>query len=137
MSLITYSRYEEANSGFQLWTFDKWLSSPHDGENFTEGYDMIEAKSSRDELIEKIATLKGIPQKDAKDSLTAVLDGLTALLKEGRKISFVGWGSFEVQERKATQGRNPRTGETIEIPASKRVVFKVGSKLKDAVNGKD
>jgi DNA-binding protein HU-beta len=120
-----------------------------------KGLEMTEAKSSRDELIEKIAELKGIPQKDAKDSLTSVLDGLTALLKdakdsltsvldgltallkEGRKISFVGWGSFEVQERKATQGRNPRTGETIEIPASKRVVFKVGSKLKDAVNGKD
>ena len=102
-----------------------------------KGLEMTEPKSSRDELIEKIATLKGIPQKDAKDYLTAVLDGLTALLKEGRKISFIGWGSFEVQERKATQGRNPRTGETIEIPASKRVIFKVGSKLKDAVNGKD
>jgi DNA-binding protein HU-beta len=102
-----------------------------------KGYDMTEGKSSKDELIEKISELKAITQKEAKDNLSAVLDGMTALLKEGKKLTFVGWGSFEVQERKATQGRNPRTGETIEIPASKRVVFKVGSKLKDAVNGKD
>jgi DNA-binding protein HU-beta len=129
--------FEGSSARALLFTFDKWLSSPHYRVNVTKGLEMTEAKSSRDELIEKIATLKGANQKDAKDSLTAVLDGMTALLKEGKKLTFVGWGSFEVQERKATQGRNPRTGETIEIPASKRVVFKVGSKLKDAVNGKD
>jgi DNA-binding protein HU-beta len=101
-----------------------------------KGYFMAETKSSRDELIEKIVELKGITKKDATDSLAAVLEGITAFLKSGKKISFVGWGSFEIQERKATQGRNPRTGETITIPASKRIVFKSGSKLKDAVNGK-
>ena len=96
---------------------------------------MSETKSPKDELIDKIADLKGSTQKDAKEYLTAVLDSITAMLKEGKKLSFVGWGTFEVQERKATTGRNPRTGETLNIPASKRVVFKVGSKLKEAVNG--
>ncbi|GAO97643.1 DNA-binding protein HU [Caedimonas varicaedens] len=96
---------------------------------------MIETKSPKDDLIDKIADLKGSTQKDAKEYLTAVLDSITAMLKEGKKLPLVGWGTFEVQERKATTGRNPRTGEALNIPASKRVVFKVGSKLKEAVNG--
>ena len=96
---------------------------------------MSETKSPRDELIDKIVDMKGSTQKEAKEYLTAVLDSITAMLKEGTKLPLVGWGTFEVQDRKATTGRNPRTGETINIPASKRVVFKVGSKLKEAVNG--
>ncbi|GAO99081.1 DNA-binding protein HU [Caedimonas varicaedens] len=95
---------------------------------------MSETKAPRDELINKIADLKG-STKEAKEYLTAIQDSITALLKEGKKISLMGWGTFEVQDRKATTGRNPRTGEIINIPASKRVVFKVGSKLKEAVNG--
>jgi DNA-binding protein HU-beta len=95
---------------------------------------MSETKSPRDELIDKIVDLKGSNQKEAKEYLTAVLDSITAMLKEGKKLPLVGWGTFEVQERKATTGRNPRTGEALNIPASKRVVFKVGSKLKEAVN---
>jgi len=98
---------------------------------------MSETKSPKDELIDKIADLKGSTHKEAKEYLTAVLDSITAMLKEGKKLPLVGWGTFEVQDRKATTGRNPRTGETLNIPASKRVVFKVGSKLKEAVNGKD
>ena len=96
---------------------------------------MSETKSPRDELIDKIVDLKGSTQKEAKEYLTAVLDSITAMLKEGKKLPLVGGGTFEVQGRKATTGRNPRTGETLNIPASKRVVFKVGSKLKEAVNG--
>ena len=96
---------------------------------------MSETKSPRDALIEKIATLKGGTQKDAKDYLAATLDAITAMLKEGKKLPLVGWGTFEVTERKATTGRNPRTGDVLNIPASKRVVFRVGSKLKEAVNG--
>jgi DNA-binding protein HU-beta len=95
---------------------------------------MSETKSPRDELINKIADLKG-STKEAKEYLTAIQDCITAMLKEGKKISLVGWGTFEVQERKATTGRNPRTGDTINIPAYKKVVFKAGSKLKEAVNG--
>lgn len=96
---------------------------------------MSETKSPKDELIDKIVDLKGSTQKEAKEYLTAVLDSITMMLKEGKKLPLVGWGTFEVQERKATTGRNPRTGEPLNIPASKRVVFKVGSKLKEAVNG--
>ncbi len=95
---------------------------------------MTESKSSRDELIEKIMALKDTTRKEATDWLVSVLEGMTALLTEGKKISFVGWGSFEVQERKARQGRNPSTGKVLEIPASKRIPFKAGSKLKEAVN---
>ena len=96
---------------------------------------MSKTKSPKDELIDKIVDLKGSTQKEAKEYLTAVLDSITAMLKEGKKLPLVGWGTFEVQEHKATTGRNPRTGEALNIPASKRVVFKVGSKLKEAVNG--
>jgi DNA-binding protein HU-beta len=115
-------------------TFDKWRWGAHDRGTVRKGLEMTESKSSRDELIEKIMALKDTTRKEATDWLVSVLEGMTALLTEGKKISFVGWGSFEVQERKARQGRNPSTGKVLEIPASKRIPFKAGSKLKEAVN---
>ena len=75
------------------------------------------------------------PRKsDATRSLESLLDTITNALKRGEKVSIVGFGNFTVNERKATTGRNPRTGESIQIPASKRPKFSVGKALKDAVN---
>jgi nucleoid DNA-binding protein len=68
--------------------------------------------------------------------ISLILSEIVRGVDAGERVELRGFGSFFPRERKATTGRNPRTGETLNIPASKRVVFKVGSKLKEAVNGK-
>ena len=83
------------------------------------------------ELIAAVAAAAEISKKDAETAVSATLDAITAALKEGDKL--VGFGSFEVKSRAARTGRNPRTKEVVEIPASKVPVFKAGKALKDAV----
>ena len=85
------------------------------------------------ELIAAVATAAEISKKDAEIAVTATLDTITAALKEGDKVQLVGFGSFEVKKRAARVGRNPKTKESIEIPASVVPVFKAGKALKDAV----
>ncbi len=85
------------------------------------------------ELIAQIAENAELTKKDAEKALNATLDALTAAMVQGDKISLVGFGTFEVRERAAHTGRNPRTGETIEIAASKAPAFKAGKALRDAV----
>ena len=82
------------------------------------------------ELIAAVAAAAEISKKTA---VSATLDAITAALKEGDKVQLVGFGSFEVKSRAARTGRNPRTKEVVEIPASKVPVFKAGKALKDAV----
>lgn len=85
-------------------------------------------------LIDKIAEKAGISKKDAKAALSAFTDTVVETVAAGDKIALVGFGTFEAHERGARQGRNPRTGETINIPASKLPSFKAGKAFKDAVN---
>lgn len=85
------------------------------------------------ELINAVAAKADVSKKDAEAVLTAALDTITAAMAEGEKVQLVGFGSFEVKKRAARQGRNPKTKETIEIPASVVPVFKAGKALKDAV----
>ena len=85
------------------------------------------------ELIAEIATKSELTKKDAEKALNAALDALTSAMVRGEKISLVGFGTFEVRERAAHTGRNPRTGEAIEIAASKAPAFKAGKALRDAV----
>ena len=85
------------------------------------------------ELSGKIAENAGLTKKDAENALNATLEAMTGALADGEKISLVGFGTFEVRERDAHTGRNPRTGEPIEIPASKTPAFKAGKALRDAV----
>lgn len=85
------------------------------------------------ELIAQIAENAELTKKDAEKALNATLDALTAAMVQGDKVSLVGFGTFEVRERAAHTGRNPRTGETIEIAASKAPAFKAGKALRDAV----
>ena len=85
------------------------------------------------ELIAAVAAAAEISKKDAETAVSATLDAITAALKEGDKVQLVGFGSFEVKSRAARTGRNPRTKEVVEIPASKVPVFKAGKALKDAV----
>ena len=85
------------------------------------------------ELIAAVAAAAEISKKDAEIAVSATLDTITNALKEGDKVQLVGFGSFEVKNRAARTGRNPRTKEVVEIPASKVPVFKAGKALKDAV----
>lgn len=88
---------------------------------------------NKTELIAKVAELTGSAKKDAEKVVCATLDAISGALSEGDKVQLVGFGTFEVKERAARTGRNPRTKEEIEIPASKLPVFKAGKALKDAV----
>ena len=89
---------------------------------------------NKNDLIASVASSAGLSKSDATRSLESLLDTITNSLKRGEKVSIVGFGNFSISERKATTGRNPRTGESIQIAASKRPKFSVGKALKDAVN---
>lgn len=85
------------------------------------------------ELVAAVAEKAELSKKDAEKAVSAVLDAVVEALASGDKVSVVGFGSFEVRERGERTGRNPRTKETIVIPASKQPVFKAGKAFKDAV----
>ncbi len=91
---------------------------------------------NKSELIAEVAEKAGLTKRDADAAVKAVVDSITEALVNGDKVQLVGFGTFEVRERAARFGRDPRTGESMEIPASKAPAFKGGQGLKDAVNGK-
>jgi len=85
------------------------------------------------DLINHVAAEAGLTKAAAGDAVEAVLGGITGALKSGDSVSLVGFGTFAVTERAARTARNPRTGDTIKVPASKAPKFKAGKALKDAV----
>ena len=89
---------------------------------------------NKTELVAAVAAKAEISKKDAEKALKAFTDVVAEELKKGEKIQLVGFGTFEVAERAAREGRNPQTGETMTIAASKNPKFKAGKALKDAVN---
>ncbi len=89
---------------------------------------------NRMELVAAIAEKSELSKKDAEKALKAFTDVVAEELKKGEKIQLVGFGTFEVSERAAREGRNPQTGETMTIAASKSPKFKAGKALKDALN---
>ncbi|MDH3788814.1 MAG: HU family DNA-binding protein [Xanthomonadales bacterium] len=89
---------------------------------------------NKSDLVDAIAESAGLSKADAGRALDAVVDTVTSALKGGDSVSLVGFGTFSVRDRAARTGRNPRTGETIKIAASKNPAFKAGKALKDAVN---
>mgnify|MGYP000835763849 FL=1 len=89
---------------------------------------------NKTELVAAMADKTELSKKDAEAALKAFTDVVAEELKKGEKIQLVGFGTFEVSERAAREGRNPTTGATIKIPASKAPKFKAGKALKDAVN---
>ena len=89
---------------------------------------------NKTELIAAVAEKAEISKKDAEKAVKAFTDVVSEELVNGGKIQLVGFGTFEVSERPAREGRNPRTGETMNIPATKTPKFKVGKALKDMVN---
>ena len=88
---------------------------------------------NKNELITQIAGKAGLSKKDAEKALAAVVETITEAMAEGDKVQLVGFGSFETKCREARMGRNPKTKEAIEIPATCVPVFKAGKALKDAV----
>lgn len=88
---------------------------------------------NKTELIAQVATKSGLSKKDAEKALVAVVDSITEAVVAGDKVQLVGFGSFESKNREARIGRNPKTKESIEIPATRVPVFKAGRALKDAV----
>jgi len=89
---------------------------------------------NKTELVANVAEKAGLSKKDAEKALGAVIESIEEALVEGDKIQLIGFGTFEVKDRKARKGRNPQTGKEIDIPASKSPVFKAGKALKDSVN---
>ena len=85
---------------------------------------------TKDQIIKKIAEDAGIAQKDAKVALNAVIEAITESLKKKDKVTFTGFGTFNVAQRKARKGKNPRTMQVINIPAKTVPVFKAGKTLK-------
>ena len=89
---------------------------------------------NKTELVAAVAEQADISKKDAEKVLKAFVDVVTEEMKKGEKVQLVGFGTFEVSERAAREGRNPQTGKTMKIEACKAPKFKAGKALKDAVN---
>lgn len=88
---------------------------------------------NKTELVAGVAEKAGLTKKDAEKAVNALFDCVQQALAGGEKVQLIGFGTFEVKKRAARKGRNPRTGQDIEIPASSSPSFKAGKALKDAV----
>ncbi|MBQ6624561.1 MAG: HU family DNA-binding protein [Clostridia bacterium] len=88
---------------------------------------------NKTELIAEVAKKAELSKKDAEKAVVAVIDSIAGALKADEKVQLIGFGTFEVRERAARQGRNPSTGETMNFPASKVPAFKAGKALKDSI----
>jgi DNA-binding protein HU-beta len=89
---------------------------------------------NKNDLVAVVAENSELSKADSTKAVDAVFDAITTTLKSGDEVRLVGFGTFSVAQRAASEGRNPRTGEKIKIPASKQPKFKAGKGLKDAVN---
>jgi DNA-binding protein HU-beta len=89
---------------------------------------------NKNDLVAHVADAAGLSKTDATKAVDALFDGIIDSLKKGDEVRLVGFGTFAVAERAASEGRNPRTGEKIAIPASRQPKFKAGKILKDALN---
>lgn len=89
---------------------------------------------NKNELVTAVADSADMTKADAASAVDAVLDSITSALQSGDEVRLVGFGTFSVAARAASEGRNPRTGEKIKIAASKQPKFKAGKGLKDALN---
>ncbi|MEQ8641094.1 MAG: HU family DNA-binding protein [Alphaproteobacteria bacterium] len=89
---------------------------------------------NKNDLVAAVANQSGMSKGDATKAVDCIVDTITGCLKRGDEVRLVGFGTFSVTNRAATQGRNPRTGEAIQIPASKLPKFRAGKALKDSLN---
>lgn len=89
---------------------------------------------NKNDLIAAVSNQTGLSKADTTKAVDGVIEAVTSSLRDGTEVRLVGFGTFSVAHRKATTGRNPRTGEKIQIPASNQPKFKAGKALKEAVN---
>lgn len=100
----------------------------------TKGYIPVNNKTvNKQDLIASVAEISGLSKTDSGKAVDGVIEAITKSLKKEKEVRLVGFGTFAVTHRKATEGRNPRTGEKIKIPASKQPKFRPGKTLKDAI----
>ncbi|MGN0014700.1 MAG: HU family DNA-binding protein [Candidatus Gastranaerophilaceae bacterium] len=91
---------------------------------------------NKEELVQEVAKKAKVTQKEAAEIINAFMDTVQKTVAKGKKVTLVGFGTFEARKRAARTGRNPQTGNAIEIPAKTAPVFSAGKKFKDVVNGK-
>ena len=89
---------------------------------------------NKNDLVAAVASGTGLSKSDSANAVDSVIDSITGALRSGGEVRLVGFGTFSVANRRASEGRNPRTGERIHIPASRQPKFKAGKALKSAVN---
>jgi len=89
---------------------------------------------NKNDLVAAVSNGTGLSKSDSANAVDSMLDSIAGALKGGGEVRLVGFGTFSVAQRRASEGRNPRTGEKIQIPASKQPKFKAGKALKEAVN---
>ncbi|MDR5615037.1 HU family DNA-binding protein [Arsenophonus sp.] len=89
---------------------------------------------NKTELISKVTAKSGLSKKDAEKAVNAFIETVTEALKSGNDVQLIRFGSFQVKQRAAREGRNPQTGETLKISAANVPIFKAGKTLKEAVN---
>lgn len=89
---------------------------------------------NKNDLIEQIAGKTGLTKSATSEAVEALLETISTTLEQGEEVRLTGFGSFRMTERKASEGRNPRTGEVIQIKPSKNIKFRVGTELKERVN---
>jgi len=89
---------------------------------------------NKNDLVAQVAASADLSKADAAKAVDGVFDAIAGSLKGGQEVRLVGFGTFSVAHRRASQGRNPRTGEPIQIPASRQAKFKAGKGLKDSLN---
>ena len=89
---------------------------------------------NKNDLVAAVASRSGLSKADTARAVDGIIDSITSTLRGGTEVRLVGFGTFSVSRRAATTGRNPRTGESIQIPASNQPKFKAGKALKSAVN---
>jgi len=103
------------------------------GEREKNSFSRRESLMNKTELVSSVAEKSGLTKKDAEKAVNALFASVEEALAKGEKVQLVGFGTFEVRERKARTGRNPQTGAEIQIPAAKVPAFKAGKSLKQAV----
>lgn len=89
---------------------------------------------NKNDLVTKVATVSGLTKADAERAIEATITSITDSLRGGEEVRLIGFGTFAITNRPATEGRNPRTGEPLKIPATRLPKFRAGKQLKDAVS---
>jgi DNA-binding protein HU-beta len=132
-----FSRKSAESRQFRLpWALFSGISRAQSGHANRPGSRPEKGSSmaNKNDLIAAVAERTGMSKAAAAEAVDATFDVITAALKSGDEVKIIGFGNFSVAARAASEGRNPRTGETIQIAASKTPKFKAGKGLKDAVN---